>query len=277
MSALKWLWPLMLMAPWALAVPQKLVALSPHSVEMLFAIGAGDRIEATVDYADYPEAAQAIPRIGRFDYLNMEALMLLQPDLVVLSIEDTSAPLIERLRSLGLPVFDTSVTRIDEIADRLEQLGQALGLEAEGHKQAGEFRLRLAQLRQQYRQQAPVKVFYQVWPEPLTTVSGGWMNGILADCGADNVFADGEADYPQVSMEQVLVRKPEIILKPEYHGNSNQEVVDWRVWPEIPAVANDQIVPIEGDLVHRTGPRVLEGMALVCRKIDTARRQREAL
>ncbi|BDY05242.1 cobalamin-binding protein [Ferrimonas sp. YFM] len=259
-----------------LALPaqaMRLVALSPHSVEMLFELGAGEEILATVDYADYPEAAKAIPRIGRYDHMNLERLLELQPELVVISFEDTSAPIIERLQTLGIPMFDSSVTSVDEVADKLESLGMAIGREAQGQKSAEAFRTRLAQLRQQYSQGEPVKVFYQVWPEPLTTVSGGWMNGILADCGARNIFDDGTADYPQVAMEQVLIRMPELILKPQYHGNSNQEAVAWESWPEIPAVKQGHVIQIQGDLVHRTGPRVLDGMAMVCQLVDKVRRE----
>ncbi|WP_282109562.1 cobalamin-binding protein [Shewanella algicola] len=258
-------------------VIQSIVALSPHSVEMLYEIGLGDKIVATVDYADFPESAKSIKRIGHSDLIDMEALLLINPDLVVLSFEDTSQPLIEQLKKLNLPMFDTSVNKLDDIADRLEELGIATGNVSQGRQKAQAFNDTLSQLRQRYSAKSTVKVFYQIWPEPLTTVSGGWMNGLLSDCGATNVFANGVAAYPQVSMEQVLVRMPELILKPHYHGNSNQESINWTQWHEIPAVSHQQIKLIKGDLVHRTGPRVLQGMAKVCELVDAVRLQRAAL
>lgn len=258
-------------------VIKSIVALSPHSVEMLYEIGLGNQIVATVDYADFPESAKRIKRIGHSDFIDMEALLLINPDLVVLSFEDTSQPLIEQLKKLNLPLFDTSVNKLDDIADRLEELGIATGNVSQGRQKAQAFKDTLHQLRERYSDKSTVKVFYQIWPEPLTTVSGGWMNGLLTDCGATNVFANGVAAYPQVSMEQVLVRMPELILKPHYHGNSNQESIDWSQWHEIPAVSNQQIQFIKGDLVHRTGPRVLQGMAKVCELVDAVRLQRAAL
>ncbi len=258
-------------------VIKSIVALSPHSVEMLYEIGLGNQIVATVDYADFPESAKRIKRIGHSDFIDMEALLLINPDLVVLSFEDTSQPLIEQLKKLNLPLFDTSVNKLDDIADRLEELGIATGNVSQGRQKAQAFKDTLHQLRERYSDKSTVKVFYQIWPEPLTTVSGGWMNGLLTDCGATNVFANGVAAYPQVSMEQVLVRMPELILKPHYHGNSNQESIDWSQWHEIPAVSNQQIQFIKGDLVHRTGPRVLQGMAKVCELVDNVRLHRAAL
>lgn len=231
-----------------------IVALSPHSVEMLFEVGLGDKIAATVDYADYPEAAKEIRRIGHSDFIDMEALLLLKPDLVVLSFEDTSPALVEQLKRLNFPLFDTSVGMLDDIATRLAGLGEVAGNKALAQEKAQAFRTRLADLRQTYSGRTPVKVFYQIWPEPLTTVSGGWMNGILTDCGGENIFANGVAAYPQVSMEKVLIRSPELILKPHYHGNSNQEAIDWGQWPTLPATKNDQIRLIQGDLVHRAKP-----------------------
>ncbi|AZG73295.1 cobalamin-binding protein [Shewanella livingstonensis] len=254
-----------------------IVALSPHSVELLYEIGVGNKIIATVDYADFPEEAKNIKRIGHSDFIDMEALLVLNPDLVVLSFEDTSQPLIDQLNNLHLPLLDTSVSKLDDIADKLEELGAATGHFEVGKQKAQVFRHTLKQLRERYSHKTPVKVFYQIWPEPLTTVSGGWMNDLLTDCGAINIFANGVAAYPQVSMEQVLVRMPELILKPHYHGNSNQESIDWSMWNEIPAVANQQIQLIKGDLVHRTGPRVVKGMAKVCELVDAAREQRAAL
>ncbi|TKB50275.1 cobalamin-binding protein [Ferrimonas sediminicola] len=262
---------LMLLAPSAEAM--RLVVLSPHSVEMVYELGAGDEILATVDYADYPEAARAIPRIGRHDHLNLERLLELQPELVVLSFDDTSDAILARLNALGVPLFDTGVTSVDQVADRLQALGAAIGRPAQGQSSARQFRERLARLRQQYRHRTRVKVFYQVWPEPLTTVSGGWMNGILADCGADNIFADGVAAYPQVAMEQVLMRMPELIIKPFAHGGRNQQAVAWDSWPEIPAVKHGHLAQIDGDLLHRTGPRVLEGMARVCQLVEQVRQE----
>ncbi|QIZ78815.1 cobalamin-binding protein [Ferrimonas lipolytica] len=248
-----------------------IVALSPQSVEILFKVGAGEQIIGTVDYADYPQAAQLIPRLGRYDQLDMETLMLLQPQLLVFAQQDTSAEIRQQLETLGVPIIDTSVSTIDQVADQMALLGAKTGHSAQGAKVAAEFRQQLAQLRQQYQGKAPLSVFYQVWPEPLTTTSDGWMNQILTDCGGHNVFADAHSDYPQVSMEQVLVKSPQVILKPKYEGATNQERVSWTLWPELPAVANGQVITLDGDVVHRTGPRVVDGMKQICQVMDDAR------
>ncbi|GIU35681.1 helical backbone metal receptor [Shewanella schlegeliana] len=250
----------------------RLIALSPHAVEMLFEIGAGENIIGTVDYADYPSAANQIRRIGRHDFIDYEAIMLLQPDAIIVS-GTTTASMQSRLRELGFKVVDASVSELKQIPERLIELGELTGHNIEAKLSAEKFTHTLATLKQTYQHRAPVNLFYQIWPMPLTTTASPWMNEIFTGCGANNVFANSVSEYPQVSLEQVLSSTPELIIKPVYHGNSDQEAVNWGKWPEIPAVANKQIVTIEGDLVHRTGPRVLQGMQLVCDIVDSVRSQ----
>ncbi|EDQ01637.1 cobalamin-binding protein [Shewanella benthica] len=267
-----WIILLGLLSYSVVAKPQRLVALSPSSVEMLFVIGAGDGIIGTVAYADYPEVAKQIPRIGRHDFLDFEAMLLLNPDAVVLDSTSVSQLLTNRLQALGFKLIDTRVTELEQIPQRLLQLGSQTGHEEQASRVAREFSQTLAALKRQYQHLAVVDVFLQIWPEPLTTSASSWMNEIIQGCGGNNVFANSVNEYPQVSVEQVLARLPEVIIKP-VHGDRSQADTKWQAWPEIPAVANHQIVNIDGDLIYRTGPRVLQGMTQICEIIDAARRQ----
>ncbi|WP_299794893.1 cobalamin-binding protein [uncultured Shewanella sp.] len=252
----------------------RLVVLSPHAVEMLFEIGAGDSIIGTVEYADFPMAANQIRRIGRYDFIDYEAVMLLQPDAIIVNTSTTSAPMLTRLEELGFTLVDTSVSELKQIPTRLLELGEVTGHQQQARQSADKFENTLATIKRKYQHKSRIDLFYQIWPSPLTTTASPWMNEIFTGCGANNVFAGSVSDYPQVSLEQVLSSTPEMIIKPIYHGNSNQEAVNWSEWPELPAVANEQIITIEGDLIHRTGPRVLEGMLQICEKVEQARKQK---
>ncbi|RTR38685.1 cobalamin-binding protein [Shewanella canadensis] len=254
----------------------RLIVLSPHAVEMLFEIGAGDTIIGTVEYADYPNQANQIRRIGRYDFIDYEAVMLLQPDAIIVNTSTTSAPMQTRLKEQGFTLIDSSVSELKQIPQRLLELGDLTGHSAQAKASAEKFNQTLKELKQTYQDQDRINLFYQVWPTPLTTTASSWMNEIFVGCGANNVFANSVSEYPQVSLEQVLSSTPEVIIKPIYHGNSNQEAITWSEWPELPAVANEQIITIEGDLVHRTGPRVLKGMLQVCEKVALARTQKQS-
>lgn len=256
--------------------PPRLIVLAPHAVEMLFEIGAGDTIIGTVEYADYPNEANQIPRIGRYDFIDYEAVMLIQPDAIIVNTSTTSAPMQTRLKELGFTLIDSSVSELKQIPQRLLEFGDLTGHSAQAKASAEKFNHTLKELKQTYQGKDRIDLFYQVWPTPLTTTASSWMNEIFVGCGANNVFANSVSEYPQVSLEQVLSATPEVIIKPVYHGNSNQEAINWAEWPEVPAVANEQIITIEGDLVHRTGPRVLQGMLQVCEKVALARAQKQA-
>ncbi|WP_169307146.1 cobalamin-binding protein [Ferrimonas sediminicola] len=255
----------------ALAGLPTIAALTPHSVELLYEVGAGEQIVATVEYADYPEAARSIHRVGRHNQMDFEALMALQPDLVVLGISDTSLHFVTRLRELGFTLIDTSVDEVAEIAPLLARLGRETGHERRGREVAARFQAEYRRLKRDYAGRTPVPIFYQLWSEPLMSASSGWMDGLIADCGGVNLFADTPAEYPQVSIEQVVAASPQGIIVPTNHGLEENSIERWLDWPEIPAVANGQIHPVNSDWLHRTGPRILKGMAQMCEAIERVR------
>lgn len=101
----------------------RIVALSPHAVEMLFAIGAGEQIVATTDYADFPEAAKAIPSIGGYYGIQIERVIELNPDLVVVWDTGNRSEDIEQLTKLGYRIYGSDPKTLEGIAEELEQLG----------------------------------------------------------------------------------------------------------------------------------------------------------
>ncbi|USD36311.1 cobalamin-binding protein [Ferrimonas sp. SCSIO 43195] len=257
---------------WAQGAPlPRIAALTPHSVELLYQVGAGEQIIATIEYADYPEAAQQIRRIGRHDELDFEALVQLQPDLVVLGISDTSRHFVERLKALGLTVVDTSVTSIAEIGPLMASLGQKTGHPVQGQRAAAAFTERHQRLLNRYQHRAEVTVFYQLWSTPLMTASSAWMDELIASCGGVNLFADARADYPQVSTEQVITASPQVLIVPTNHGLGGNDVAMWQQWPEIPAIDKGLVYEVNSDWLHRTGPRILLGMEQLCQSLDQAR------
>lgn len=254
-----------------LANPAKrIIALSPHAVEMLYAIGAGDKIVATTDYADYPEAAKKIPRIGGYYGIQMERVMELNPDLIVVWDSGNKAEDINQLRTLGFNLYGSDPKTLEGVAKELEELGQLTGHVEEASKAAAAYRAELIRLRVENAKKSEPKVFYQLWSTPLMTVSkNSWIQQIISVCYGQNVFYDAASDYPQVSLENVLLTLPEVILQSEEEGNVKG--VDWRQWPEIPAVKNQHIYQLNADLLHRATPRALLGVQALCDALDKAR------
>lgn len=256
------------------APAQRVIALAPHTVEHLFALGAGERIVATTDFANYPEAALAIPRVGGYNGLQIEKVFELQPDLILAWQDGNKAEDIERLESLGLPVNRSKIESIDAVPERLRELGEMLGLQERAEALAQQFMHEIAAIRSENARKPPVRFFYQLWLEPLKTLTpGSWVNETLRSCNGVNVFPDqGDSDYPQVSLENVLLKAPEVIIVPSHHGDVIASGERWKAWPEIPAVQHQHIYYIDGDLLHRPTLRVLEGMREVCRVFDRVRK-----
>ncbi|WP_250885640.1 cobalamin-binding protein [Shewanella jiangmenensis] len=254
----------------ASAGAERIIALSPHAVEMLYAIGAGSRIVATTDHADYPEAAKLIPSIGGYYGIQMERVLELKPDLIVTWDGGNRAEDLEMLKKFGFATFSSSPKTLDAVAEELIALGELTGNEDKARQVAADFRAELAALRLANHSKARKKLFYQLWGQPLMTVShGSWIQQIIEVCNGDNLFVDAKGEYPLVSVEAVLKGKPELILISQEQGNTT--AVDWSQWPEVPAVANKHIYQLDADLLHRAGPRAIQGVEALCGAIDKAR------
>lgn len=249
---------------------KRIIALSPHGVEMLYAIGAGDRIVATTDHADYPESAKLIPRIGGYYGIQIERIIELNPDLVVVWASGNKLEDINHIKQLGFTVFNSDPESLDDVATEIEQLGLLTDQAPQAQQVAADYRLQLAEIRQQNTLKSKVKVFYQLWSTPLMTVSkGSWIEHIIDACNGTNVFYDAANEYPQISIENVLLTDAEVILQSQDEGNVMG--VNWSQWPELPAVKNKHIYQLDADVLHRASPRVIQGVKLVCDALDKAR------
>jgi len=256
---------------------QRIIALSPHSVEILFLIGAGDRIVGTTEFADYPEQAKKIPRIGGYNGIQIDRVLELEPDIVIAWQSGNPEKDIARIKELGIPVYESKTKNLEDIPREIINISKHVGLADEGKKQASNYSARLNALRARYADRAPVSFFYQLWSKPLRTMAAGsWIDAMFRGCGAKNVFDDMAQEYPQVSLEAVIERKPEVIVVPTHHGGEIA-VEMWQNWPEIPAIKNERIVFVDGDLLHRFSYRTLDGMQTVCETFDQIRAERSAL
>ncbi len=252
---------------------QRIIALSPHSVEMLYAIGAGDRIIATVEHSDYPSQAKSILRIGNYTGIQIEKVLQLEPDLVVVWRSGNKAADLEKLKSLGLKTYNSQPKDISQISDDLRNLGKLTGLEYNAQIVIDKLNREYQQLKNKYQNKQPVSVFYQMWHDPLRSVGpGSWIEKLIRNCGGQNIFDDSDADYPLVSLESILVKNPKVIIIPHHSGNVGEKTNIWKKWPEISAVKEKHIYSLNGDLLHRFTPRALDGLEALCEKIDEARK-----
>lgn len=257
----------------ALARPAlRIVSLSPGITELLFAAGAGEHVVAVSEFADFPAAARLLPRVARAQGIDLERIASLQPDLIVTWGSGYSPTLLAALRRLGCPVYVLEVRKLETVASSLERLGLLTGTAPQADAAAAAFRARLAGLRRAYAQRATVRVFYQAWDNPVMTLSGAHLvSEVLQTCGAQNVFAALAPLVATVDIEAVLAARPQLIASAEAGAVDHGALAAWRRYPQLPAVANGQLVTLDADLLDRGSPRILDATLDLCRHVEQAR------
>ena len=254
---------------------RRIVSLSPHITELLFAAGAGDRIVGVVEYSDYPEAAKSLPRIGSATALDAERIASLKPDLIVAWGSGNPAGQIATVRRLKIPLFISEPKRIDDIADTLRRLGMLAGSESIANAVAGNFDSRLADLRMRYSHRPTVSVFYEIWHQPLMTVGGTHVISHIIDlCGGKNVFKPVKQLAPSLDIEAVLRANPEVIIASGMEINDPHWLDVWRKWPQIRATKSGNLYAVPPDLLQRHTPRILDGAQQMCEALEAARSKR---
>jgi len=249
----------------------RVVTLSPHLAELVFAAGAGGRLVATVEYSNYPQAAENIPRIGDAYRLDAERIVALRPDLVIAWDSGNPRAAIEQLRSFGVPVWAVEIREPLEIADTLEAIGLATAQESSARRESESIRKRLDKLASNYRGAADLTYFYQVGERPLFTINGEQLiSKGLRMCGATNVFGAEPGIAFQVGYESVIVANPDALFAPSSDGGGDP-LSAWREWPAMKAVQRDALFLLPADAVSRATPRFLDALELACGLLDGLR------
>ena len=251
---------------------QRIVSLSPHITETLYAVGAGDRIVGTVQFSNYPQAASAIPVIGSLSEIAYESLLGLDPDLVIVWASGNGEEIIARIRSLGLTVYLDEPRQLEDVARSVRRFGALTGEEAIAERTAEDFLDRLAALRSREIAEEPLRVFYEVWNEPLTTLNGEHLvSDIIRLCGGENIFGDAIPLAPVISTESVLAADPQLIVVSGMDEERPEWLEEWRQWPGLSAAESNQLRFIPPDLLQRNAPRIIKGAELLCDFVDEAR------
>ncbi len=251
---------------------QRIVSLAPHITELLFAAGAGAAVVGVSEHSDYPAAALDLPRISGGNGLDLEAILGLRPDLVIAWQSGNPAHQVSRLRQLGLRVFVSEPSRLEDVMTNMERFGLLAGSPEQAREQAGAFRQRHAGLVRRYAKREPVRVFYSIWQQPLMTVNGEHLiSDVIRLCGGHNVFEALPGLAPQIGIEAVLVADPQVIIA----GGGREELSElhamWTPWLELTAVKDGHLFTIPRDLMVRHSPRVLDGAEQLCQLLEKVR------
>jgi iron complex transport system substrate-binding protein len=257
-----------------LALPrpaQRVVALAPHLTELVFAAGGGAKLVGVIRYSDHPAAARALPVVGDAFALNLERIAQLRPDLVLVWHSGLGQRQREQLRALKLPVYESEIRRVDDIAATLHRVGTLLGTAATADAAANSLMQRWIALQARYAARAPVRVFYQLWQQPLMTINGEHLIAqAITACGGVNVFASLPGLTPTVSWEAAAQSDPELIAGARVDRQTMPQG-RWAELTQVEAVKHQRYALLPPELLGRMGPRFIDGAQLLCEAIDKAR------
>ncbi|WP_271043165.1 cobalamin-binding protein [Pseudomonas sp. VB3] len=258
-----WLAGLLLAASASAMAVERVVSLAPSVSEIVVELGASDLLVGVLDGGERPDALRSLPSVGRYGQLDLERLLSLQPDLLLLWPGSVGPAQREQLKRLNIPVYVAEPHSLEQLSSQVEAIARQLGRADEGRQLAARLRQRLAELRQRYQRSQPLRVFYQVWNQPLYTVGGGQIiSDALSVCGARNVFDDLKLPAPQVSIESVLQRDPEVILAAD-----QAQLDDWKAWPQVAAVAQGRLLIVPDKGLERPSGQMVEAVGRLCQVI----------
>lgn len=256
------------------APARRIISLAPHVTELLYAAGAGGKIVGTVEYSDYPVEAKGLPRVGDNQRLDLERILAMRPDVIVVWLHGSAQRQLDQLRRLGLPMYYSEPKKLADIGPAIEALGQLAGTQAVAAQAAGQYRERLAQLTRRNAGKSTVKVFFQIWDQPLMSINNSHLiSDAMHVCGGRNVFGALPALVPTVDLEAVIAADPEAIIATGADAARPPWLDEWKRWQRISAVQRNNLFFIPPDLITRHAPRVLDGVELLCKELDQARAQ----
>lgn len=256
------------------APAERIISLSPHNTENLFAAGAGDKIVGVGEYSDYPPAALAIPSVGSHAQVNLEAVIALAPDLIVAWQTGGNREALKKIEQLNYPVYYSEPRSFEDIIENIEELALLAGSTSRIHPPAADLRQELAAVGTRFGTKSIQRVFYQVWSDPLITLNGEhFISRVLELCGAENAFADLAIIAPRISIESVIHANPDIIITGRV-GDLPPDLTMWKKWQSITAVKRGNFIAVDSGVMHRHTARMIMGIRTLCEEIDRVRQRR---
>jgi len=255
---------------------KRIISLAPHVTEMIFAAGAGHLLVGVSEYSDYPEQAKKIASVGNVFALDLERVLALKPDLIVIWGSGNAKQLAKKLRDNKVTVFESEPHNFEDIASSLERISTLAATETVGKNAAKLFRQRLQNLSDTYRlkdKEKAVNVFHQMIKSPLMTVNREhFISKMITLCGGHNVFAELKDISATITTEALLLANPDMIFS---SGKDDQELrQNWSQFPNLTAVKKQNFYSINGDWLHRAGPRILDGTEQLCKAIRDVRQKK---
>jgi len=244
------------------AAPQKIISLIPSDTEIIYALGLGDRLVAVSNYCNYPEDAKSRNKLDSGSKTNVEAIIGLDPDVVVMGKMAQTDAQYKQLEEAGIKLIVTDANNISDTYRMIELLGKTFRAEAKATEIITEMKKAFDGIREQVKDKTASRVYIEISPVeygPWTCGKGTFQDELLALIGAQNIFGDIEG-WQKVSEEQVIERNPDFIFTTDMYSNPDPvgEILGRDAWSKITAVKKQQVFLTDGDRLARPGPRLVD-------------------
>lgn len=250
-------------------LPARIISLVPSVTEILFTIGAQGRLVGRTDFCDYPAEARRKPSVGGMLSPSLEGIVALKPDLVVATPAGNRHETFNQLERLNIPVFLVNPISPSDVLDTIGRLGRLTEQDEAADRTVATMRARIETITTRVSGRPRPRVLYVLWPDPLIVPGrGALVTELITLAGGDSVTADGGQGYPRYSVEAALARNPEVIVLAS-HGSERSPLVreKWERFGQVPAIAAGRLYSMDGNLMHRYGPRMVDGLERLARLI----------
>jgi ABC-type Fe3+-hydroxamate transport system substrate-binding protein len=244
------------------AGPKRIISLAPNVTEILYELGLSERIIAVTSFCDYPEEAKAKPKIGGMSNPSLERVVSLKPDIVIMTTDGNPKVFAERLQAFRIRTYVFRARTLSELPHGISDLGSVLGVQEKADTLAQEIQSSLRKLTQSTPHASrKEKVLFIIWPEPLIVAGPGTaIDDAITILGHHNIAADSKSSYPKYSIEEIILRSPDVIFIGKGHANMRDMSKGLLTkLSGVPAVRNQRVFFVSDNL-YRLGPRVIQGI-----------------
>ena len=250
--------------------PERIISLAPSITEILFFLGLGDRVVGVTRFSYYPTEATLKPKVGSYINVNVEKIISLSPDLVIGTADGNNPGVVNLLEQAGIPVFIVNPRNLRQVIETIAILGRVCGLPEKARSLSDGLSRRVDEILEKTRDRKKPLVFLQINLKPIMTVNKHTFHHDLINlAGGRNMTENEPMTYPRISLEEVIKRKPEVIIisSMERGGRFEKARQGWSRWTSIPAVKNGRVHLIDSDLIDRPSPRIIGGLEAMARII----------
>lgn len=248
--------------------PQRIVTLAPNLTEIVYAVGAGNRLVGNTTYCDYPPEAKQVEKIGDTMQPNIERIVALRPQLVLVSTASQLEAFTRQLNEQGIAVYVTDPRSLEDVFRSIRTLGELLNESERAEQLANDLSARASAVEAAVKTSKPVRVFYQVSAAPLYTIGReAFLTDLIRRAGGFSVTADVPGAFPRYSDEAALATQPEAIILSVDSSMDEGNAKPAASLAKTPAVTSGRVYGINGDLLSRPGPRLVDGLEQMARAL----------